>query len=221
MLAMRWQPRETDGLTRWLGVWTLGNSLPYINQRLQCSRGNRIQSCYPTAWYLLLSPCLSYWRELRSQAPLPSSCGQLPPHSLGLQGAQAILAQASLCWLPTQPPGQAQHLVQPSAIQQGCELVKAGFCRVQQELDSEQVFLEQEEGKKQMRRQTERWEQGLWIKPQTAAGAQRPLKPKEGARLWGAWVSKTPGIRLPSWMLGEVALPLPWGRGARQTAAGL
>lgn len=162
MLAMRLQPRERDGLTRWLGVWTLGNSLPYINQHPQCSWGNRIQSCYPTAWYLLLSPCLSYWRELRSQAPLPSSCGHfLPipgacreprpssprpssPRPSSPRPSSPRPASAGLCWLPTQPPGQAQHLVQRSAIQQGCELVKAGLCGVQQELDSEQVFLEQE-----------------------------------------------------------------------------
>ena len=31
----------------------------------------------------------------------------------------------------------------------------------------------------------ERWGQGLWIKPQTAAFAERPLKPKEAARLPG------------------------------------
>lgn len=60
------------------------------------------------------------------------------------------------CLLPRGPP---QHLVQPSAIQHGCQLVKAGLRRVQQELDSEQVFLKQEEANTRTGRETEneRW----------------------------------------------------------------
>lgn len=64
----------------------------------------------------------------------------------------------SLCWLlpgtmwpagvpppPRLPPRATPHLVQPPAVQQGGQLVEAGLGRVQQELDSKQIFLKQEE----------------------------------------------------------------------------
>ena len=70
-------------------------------------------------------------------------------------GAPVLLATLP----PRAPPPLPQHLVQPSAIQHGCQLVKAGLRRVQQELDSEQVFLKQEEANTRTGRETEneRW----------------------------------------------------------------
>lgn len=44
---------------------------------------------------------------------------------------------------PTCHPGPPRHLVQPSAIQHGRQLVEAGLGGVQQELDSQQVLLKQ------------------------------------------------------------------------------
>lgn len=65
----RWMGRPDD----WeFGQWETASL--YINQGPWCPRGNRSQSCrYLTPWYLSLSPCLSYWRESRSQTPLPLS----------------------------------------------------------------------------------------------------------------------------------------------------
>lgn len=53
---------------------------------------------------------------------------------------------------PLLAPRATQHLVQPSAIQHGCQLVEAGLRGVQQELDFEQIFLKQKETKMQMDR---------------------------------------------------------------------
>lgn len=50
---------------------------------------------------------------------------------------------------PCTPPGLPQHLVQPSAIQHGHQLVKAGLRCVQEELDPEEILLKQAEGKRE------------------------------------------------------------------------
>ena len=86
------------------------------------------------------------------------------------------------------PPRATPHLVQPPAVQQGGQLVEAGLGRVQQELDSKQIFLKQEEVDMRTDREaeSERGQQGgLGINPQTAASAERPLKPQQGARCTG------------------------------------
>lgn len=47
--------------------------------------------------------------------------------------------------------------------------------------------------------ENERWGEGLWIKPQTAACAEKPLKPKEAARLPGGnTFFPQPGLRSPA-----------------------
>lgn len=58
---------------------------------------------------------------------------------------------------------------------------------------------------------------GLGINPQTAASAERPLKPQQGARLHREGTHFLSPARAPR--AGPAASPLRWGSGARRTAA--
>lgn len=89
------------------------------------------------------------------------------------------------------------HLVEPSAVHHGGELVKAGLRGVQQELDCKQVFLKQEERQRHRGAVEESWRR----KPpqQLCSGASGA---KGGSQVTGVGAQRASSKLCTAW---------PWG----------